>query len=91
MSKLLIAVVCSMTLFGCSTLNQTEVSMGIFHTTNSSNVVGHSPMGIIEVMQPISKDIKCGITHQSYVTEGKPFNNREESWYDAVGCKLRIK
>lgn len=52
---------------------------------------GDATLGILEI-QAQSHEYKwfsCSYIHMSHVFTGKPFNNKDEDTFDAVGCSAR--
>lgn len=71
-------------LSGCGT----TAKVGLHHKVKDG-LYGNSPVVIVQVEAPVTKDISCGWTHLSHLTEGKPFNNRREDSMDSLGCTYK--
>jgi hypothetical protein len=72
-----------MYMLGCG--GDLYVRGGLYHVETYEDV--NNPAGMIEVVYEKGY-VSCEYRHYSFLTEGRPFNNRPEHQYDAIGCSL---
>lgn len=96
-STLLFAVALGLLLGGCAGVTVGEVGLGQDVTKHTPWTDGHGgwkgdgPVVTFRVRRISEDGVRyCEVAHTSNLASGWPFNDREETYLDAVSCGLRV-
>lgn len=100
MYKYLVASVMVLSLVGCSTttLRPEQVAANMVESAQLRIMIGHdfqdnegtNPAAIIELRTVPTQGVFCSYVHKSNVFDGVPFNSRDETTMDIIGCGAEI-